>query len=63
MRIALGLEYDGTPFQGWQTQPGGGGAQDALEVALGRIANAPIGCVAAGRTDAGVHATAHAALR
>jgi tRNA pseudouridine38-40 synthase len=58
MRIALGLEYDGAPFHGWQTQPGGDGAQDALETALGRIADAPIGCVAAGRTDAGVHATA-----
>ncbi len=58
MRIALGLEYAGDPFQGWQTQPGGGGAQDALETALGSIADAPIGCVAAGRTDAGVHATA-----
>lgn len=58
MRIALGLEYAGDPFHGWQTQPGGGGAQDALETALGSIADARIGCVAAGRTDAGVHATA-----
>jgi tRNA pseudouridine38-40 synthase len=57
MRIALGLEYAGDPFQGWQTQPGGGGAQDALETALGSIADARIICVAAGRTDAGVHAS------
>jgi tRNA pseudouridine38-40 synthase len=57
MRIALGVEYAGDLFHGWQTQPGGGGAQDALETALGSIADARIGCVAAGRTDAGVHAT------
>jgi tRNA pseudouridine38-40 synthase len=58
MRIALGLEYDGTPFDGWQTQPGGRAAQDALEGALSAVAAERIGCVAAGRTDAGVHATA-----
>ena len=58
MRIALGLEYDGAPFDGWQTQPGGRGAQDALETALSAVAAERIGCVAAGRTDAGVHATA-----
>src|SRR3989454_744118 len=38
MRIALGLEYDGSRFLGWQTQPGGGAVQDALEPALGAIA-------------------------
>jgi len=58
LRIALGIEYDGAPFRGWQTQPGGGGAQDALEAALAKLAGARIGVVAAGRTDAGVHATA-----
>ena len=57
MRIALGLEYDGGPFHGWQSQADGGGVQDALERALAAIANARIGTVAAGRTDAGVHAT------
>ena len=57
MRIALGLEYDGASFQGWQTQPGGTGVQDALERALSSIADAPISTIAAGRTDAGVHAT------
>src|SRR2546422_9992362 len=41
MRIALGLEYDGSRFLGWQTQPGGGAVQDALEPALGAIAGEP----------------------
>lgn len=58
MRIALGIEYDGVPFCGWQTQPGGGAVQDALEGALAQFANAKVDVVAAGRTDAGVHATA-----
>lgn len=57
MRIALGLEYDGRGFSGWQTQPAGTGIQDALETALSRIASAPVATVCAGRTDAGVHAT------
>ena len=55
-RIALGLEYDGTPFLGWQTQPGGGAVQDALEPALGEIAGQSVAVTAAGRTDRGVHA-------
>ncbi|MGE5640213.1 MAG: tRNA pseudouridine(38-40) synthase TruA, partial [Clostridia bacterium] len=38
MRIALGIEYDGSRFLGWQTQPGGGTVQDALERALAGIA-------------------------
>lgn len=57
MRIALGVEYDGSAFSGWQTQPGGGTVQDALEAALRRIAGRPVSVVCAGRTDAGVHAT------
>lgn len=55
-RIALGIEYDGSRFLGWQTQPGGGTVQDALEPALSAIAGAPVGLTAAGRTDRGVHA-------
>ena len=55
-RIALGIEYDGSRFLGWQTQPGGGAVQDALELALAAIAGAPVGVTAAGRTDRGVHA-------
>jgi tRNA pseudouridine38-40 synthase len=58
MRISLGLEYDGSAFCGWQTQPGGCGVQDHLQAALASIAGHPIEVTAAGRTDAGVHATA-----
>ena len=57
-RIALGIEYDGSRFLGWQTQPGGGTVQDALEGALSSIADAPVGVTCAGRTDRGVHARA-----
>lgn len=57
MRIALGVEYDGRGFCGWQTQPGGGGIQDSLEAALGQIADQPVSTICAGRTDAGVHAS------
>ncbi|MDR2507012.1 MAG: tRNA pseudouridine(38-40) synthase TruA [Candidatus Accumulibacter sp.] len=57
MRIALGLEYDGSAFRGWQSQPGGDTVQDVLQMALGRIANETVKVVCAGRTDAGVHAT------
>jgi tRNA pseudouridine38-40 synthase len=56
MRIALGIEYDGSGFLGWQTQPGGGTVQDALESALTAIAAQPVDVVCAGRTDRGVHA-------
>lgn len=56
MRIALGLSYDGTAFQGWQTQPGGRTVQDTLEVALESFLAHPVQTICAGRTDAGVHA-------
>jgi tRNA pseudouridine38-40 synthase len=55
-RIALGIEYDGSGFLGWQTQPGGGTVQDVLEPALCEVAGSPVGVTAAGRTDRGVHA-------
>ncbi|QJR10516.1 tRNA pseudouridine synthase A [Usitatibacter rugosus] len=58
MRIALGLEYDGSAFCGWQSQPGGCGVQDHLEKALSTFADRPVSVLAAGRTDTGVHATA-----
>jgi tRNA pseudouridine38-40 synthase len=57
MRIALGIEYCGSGFRGWQSQAGGGTVQDALETALAQIAGEKIGVLCAGRTDAGVHAT------
>ncbi|MDP1638349.1 MAG: tRNA pseudouridine(38-40) synthase TruA [Candidatus Nitrotoga sp.] len=56
MRIALGVEYDGSQYFGWQSQAGGHTVQDALQVALSGIANERILVVAAGRTDTGVHA-------
>jgi len=58
MIIALGVEYDGSRFCGWQTQPQGCAVQDALERALAEVAGAPVGTICAGRTDAGVHALA-----
>ncbi|MDP2025651.1 tRNA pseudouridine(38-40) synthase TruA [Sulfuriferula sp.] len=57
VRIALGIEYDGSRFCGWQTQTAVCGVQDALQRALAVIAGHPVEVVAAGRTDAGVHAT------
>jgi tRNA pseudouridine38-40 synthase len=56
MRIALGLEYDGSAFSGWQTQAHAQGVQPCVEAALSAVANHPIEVLAAGRTDAGVHA-------
>jgi tRNA pseudouridine38-40 synthase len=56
VRVALGLSYRGTAYKGWQSQPGGGTVQDALEAALGRFAACEVRTVCAGRTDAGVHA-------
>jgi tRNA pseudouridine38-40 synthase len=58
MRIALGLEYDGSAFCGWQTQPSGCGVQDHLERALAQFTREKVETTAAGRTDTGVHAAA-----
>jgi len=55
-RIVLGVQYDGAPWRGWQTQPSGGTVQDTLEAALKRFALVDIATTCAGRTDAGVHA-------
>jgi len=57
-RIALGIEYDGSQFCGWQTQPDGCAVQDAVERALAEIAGHGVATICAGRTDAGVHALA-----
>jgi tRNA pseudouridine38-40 synthase len=56
MRIALGLEYDGSAFSGWQSQAHARGVQACVEAALSEVANHPVAVTAAGRTDAGVHA-------
>ncbi len=56
MRFALGVEYDGRAFQGWQRQPDRISVQESLENALHSIAGEPVSVVCAGRTDAGVHA-------
>jgi tRNA pseudouridine38-40 synthase len=61
MRLAIGLEYAGDAFCGWQSQPSGCGVQDALERAAGEIAAHPVTAIAAGRTDAGVHAVSQIA--
>ena len=55
MRIALGIQYDGTAFNGWQSQPHGKTVQDVLERALAEFARTPLQTVVAGRTDTGVH--------
>ena len=56
MRIALGIEYDGTDFLGWQRLSHGPTVQGAVEAALSDIAAEPVQGTCAGRTDAGVHA-------
>lgn len=56
MRIALGIEYDGTAFRGWQSQSHARGVQSAVEEALSSVADHPVEVIAAGRTDTGVHA-------
>jgi tRNA pseudouridine38-40 synthase len=58
MRYALGIEYDGTDFLGWQRLSHGRTVQGEVEAALSRVANATIEVVCAGRTDSGVHAEA-----
>ncbi len=55
-RIAIGIEYDGSAYAGWQTQPTAPSIQQSSERALSRIAAAPVTLTCAGRTDAGVHA-------
>jgi len=55
MRIALGIEYDGTDFCGWQRLKSDPSVQAVVEQALSRIAAHPVEICCAGRTDAGVH--------
>jgi tRNA pseudouridine38-40 synthase len=57
MRTALGIEYDGTSYNGWQRQKTGLGVQQRVEEALTIVANENVEVVCAGRTDTGVHAS------
>lgn len=62
MRYALGIEYDGSAFMGWQRQSHAGRTvQGCVEEALAKVADQPVETVCAGRTDAGVHASGQVA--
>lgn len=56
LRYALGIEYDGSRYAGWQWQPNVPSVQAALQAALSEVANHPVEVTCGGRTDAGVHA-------
>jgi len=60
-RYKLTIEYDGTPYAGWQRQKGQPSVQEVIESALAKICGAPVLLMVAGRTDAGVHACAQVA--
>ena len=55
--VALGVEYNGLRYCGWQTQPDQPTVQDALELALKKFVTKPVATICAGRTDTGVHGT------
>jgi tRNA pseudouridine38-40 synthase len=55
-KLAALVEYDGTGFSGWQSQPHSASIQEAVEAALSFVAGQPVAAICAGRTDAGVHA-------
>lgn len=57
MNIALGVEYSGSNYCGWQRQSHSPSVQQELELVLSEIANHPVSVYCAGRTDTGVHAT------
>ena len=59
--VKLILEYDGTAYAGWQRQPGLPTIQEAIETAIKGVTQTKVSVVAAGRTDAGVHALGQAA--
>lgn len=60
-RIAVGIEYDGAAFHGWQQQSHAASVQETVQAALSRVADSPVELTCAGRTDAGVHARAQVA--
>ena len=55
MRVAMGVEYDGSSFHGWQVQDNVDSVQARLEAAIASVADHPVRVHCAGRTDAGVH--------
>lgn len=61
MRIAIGIEYDGTAYNGWQRQRVGDGVQARVEAALAAVADEAVEVCCAGRTDTGVHASGQVA--
>ena len=61
MRIAIGVEYDGTAYNGWQRQQNGTGIQARLEAAVAAVADHELELNCAGRTDTGVHASGQVA--
>ncbi len=60
-RYRITIEYDGTPFVGWQIQPNGRSVQGEITAAIERFAQEKVSVRGAGRTDAGVHATGQVA--
>ncbi len=60
-RFAMKIEYDGTPFAGWQRQKDVASVQGAIEAALEKLESNVPSLAAAGRTDTGVHATGQVA--
>ena len=56
MRIAFGIEYDGSNYYGWQRQKNQRSIQSTIEQAVSRVANQPVAVICSGRTDSGVHA-------
>jgi len=61
MRFALGVQYDGAEFCGWQIQNNGRTVQQVLEQAVSKVVDEPIRLFCAGRTDSGVHGVAQVA--
>ncbi|MEM8684295.1 MAG: tRNA pseudouridine(38-40) synthase TruA [Pseudomonadota bacterium] len=61
MRLALGIEYDGGAYNGWQRQKVGKGVQEVLEHCTAQVADHEVELICAGRTDTGVHASGQVA--
>jgi tRNA pseudouridine38-40 synthase len=60
-RFAIGIEYDGSAYHGWQIQPHAPSIQQCLNEALSVVADSSVACTGAGRTDTGVHASGQVA--